>query len=100
MRLHGPGLPNGINSYQDTRQRVQRDAPEIRHLPLQGQICPTRFMEDGDNDGPSTRPALDAVIISEDMLHEDQILLFGAGQMYGLNHAPNLQYAHQLFHPL
>eukprot|EP00980_Cylindrotheca_fusiformis_P007266 scaffold1525_cov142-Cylindrotheca_fusiformis.AAC.66 len=103
MRLHGPVLPNGMHTYQDRRRWNQRDSPEVRHLPLQSHTSPTHFMEDGHDDGPSIRPPLDAVVISEDMLDEDQILLFGGGQpyggqMYALHHSPNQQFPSPIYH--
>jgi hypothetical protein len=97
-------LTNGMHSSQERRPRVQRDSPEIRHLPLQSHISPTQFMEGGSADGPSFRPAMEAVVISEDVHEEDQILLFlgegqpYGGQMYGLHYPPKEQFPPPTFH--
>jgi hypothetical protein len=97
-------LPNGMHSSQERRPRVQRDSPEVRHLPIQGHISPTQFMEGESADGPSVRPAMEAVVISEDMYEEDQISLFlgggkpYGGQMYGLHHPPSQQFPPPIFH--
>jgi hypothetical protein len=96
--------PNGVHSSQERRPRVQRDSPEVRHLPLQTHISPTQFMEGESADGPSFRPALEPVVISEDMHEKDQILKFlgggqsYGGQMYGLHHPPNQQFPPPIFH--